>query len=75
MMQKLWGDNFFDAKGKVWRSEPYSKDGSALPRAFVQFIMDPINKISKACMDNDREKMAKMMKTMKVELTSEENDL
>ena len=37
--------------------------------------MDPINKISKACMDNDREKMNSMMKTMKVELNSEENDL
>lgn len=43
-------------------------------RAFVQFIIDPINKISKACMANDRETMTKMMKTMGVELTSEELD-
>ena len=74
LMAKLWGDNFFDAKNKVWRSESYDKDNKPLTRAFVQFIMDPINKISKACMANDREMMAKMMKTMNVELTSEELD-
>lgn len=75
LMNKLWGDNFFDAKGKVWRSEAYTKDGKPLTRAFVKFIMQPINQISKACMNNDRELMNKMMKTMNVELTSEENDL
>lgn len=37
--------------------------------------MDPIQKISKATMANDRELMAKMMKTMNIELTSEEHDL
>lgn len=35
MMKKLWGDNFFDAKNKVWRSEDYNKDGKKLKRAFV----------------------------------------
>lgn len=43
MMKKLWGDNFFDAKGKKWRSEAVTKKGKVLKRAFVQFIMDPIN--------------------------------
>ena len=52
MMNKLWGDNFFDPKNKKWRSENYDKDGKPLKRAFVQFIMDPINKLAKACMDN-----------------------
>ena len=48
MMKKLWGDNYFDAKNKVWRTEESDKDGNPLKRAFVMFIMDPIVKISKA---------------------------
>lgn len=55
MMKKLWGDNFYDAKNKVWRSENYDKKGKPLKRAFVQFIMDPINKLAKACMDHEEE--------------------
>lgn len=35
MMGKLWGDNFFDAKGKKWRSEANTEDGKPLKRAFV----------------------------------------
>lgn len=74
MMDKLWGDNFFDAKNKLWRSESYDKDGKPLTRAFVQFIMDPINKLSRACMANDNALIDKMIVTMKVELTTEERE-
>lgn len=27
MMEKLWGDNYFDAKGKVWKKEGIDKEG------------------------------------------------
>lgn len=74
-MNKLWGDNFFDAKNKVWRSENYDKDGKPLTRAFVQFIMDPINKLAKACMDGNVDTIEKMKKTLKVELDQEEKEL
>ena len=33
MMQKLWGDNYFDAKGKKWVKS--DRDGT-LERAFCQ---------------------------------------
>lgn len=72
MMKKLWGDNFFDAKGKVWRSEAYSKKGKALTRAFVQFIMDPINKLAKACMEMNQPVIDKMLKTLNIQLEKEE---
>lgn len=42
MTKKLWGDNFWDAKNKVWRSENYDKDGLPIQRAFCLFILDPI---------------------------------
>lgn len=35
MMKKLWGDNYFDAKAKKWKSEDQSDDGQTLKRCFV----------------------------------------
>ena len=75
MMNKLWGDNFFDAKTSKWRSENYDKKGKPLKRAFVQFIMDPINKLAKACMDHQEDTIQKMIKTLKVTLDPEEKEL
>jgi elongation factor 2 len=42
MIQKLWGDNYYDPIKKRWNTTGYSEDGSKLDRAFVQFIMKPI---------------------------------
>ena len=75
MMQKLWGDNFFDPKNKKWRSENYDKDGNKIKRAFVLFIMDPIIKLSKACIEMDQTTIDKMLKTTNVELNLDEKEL
>jgi elongation factor 2 len=75
MMKKLWGDNFFDPKNKKWRSEGHDKNGNPIKRAFVLFIMDPILKISKACMEMDQVAIAKMLKTTGVKLEPEEQEL
>lgn len=74
MMKKLWGDNYFDAKNKVWRTEENDKDGNPLKRAFVMFIMDPIVKISKACIEMNNEQVDKLLTTINVVLTSEERE-
>merc|ERR1712127_160568 len=50
LMQKLWGDWFFDAANKKGKK---NDEGGTLPRAFCQFIMDPICKMFDAIM-NDR---------------------
>jgi len=50
LMERFWGDNYFDSSNKVWRFEPVDKDGNPLKRAFVQFIMDPIITIARAAM-------------------------
>lgn len=75
MMKKLWGDNFFDAKNKVWRTEDTDKDGNHLKRAFVMFIMEPVVKISKACVEMNNESIDKLLGTINVKLTSEEREL
>ena len=75
MMKKLWGDNYFDAKNKVWRTEENDKDGNPLKRAFVMFIMDPVVKISRACVEMNNELIDKLLGTINVKLTSEEREL
>merc|ERR1711981_298169 len=56
LMQKLWGENYFDADRKKWQKKPQKKvaDGKTvlkdektkqeivLERSFVQFILNPI---------------------------------
>ncbi len=74
MMKKLWGDNYFDAKNKVWRTEEADKDGNPLKRAFVMFIMEPIVKISRACIEMNNELIDKLLGTINVKLTSEERE-
>ena len=74
-MHRLWGDNFYDPKGKVWRTSNVDKDGGVLPRAYVQFIIDPIIKVAKACLEANTELINKLLETMNVKLTSEEKEL
>ena len=75
MMQKLWGDNFYDAPNKVWRNENYDAKGNTLTRAFTQFIMTPINTLAKAVISGENDVVSKMLSTLKIELDSEEREL
>merc|ERR1712226_1663331 len=75
MQRKLWGDWFFDAKGKKWITEATGTDGTNLKRAFAQFVMDPVIKLARAAMSNDYETIEKMSGTMKIQLTQAEKEL
>jgi len=72
MMEKLWGDWFFDADAKKWKR---SSENGTLKRAFVQFIMDPICKMFDAIMNDRKAKIAKMLQAVGVELKPDEQDL
>jgi elongation factor 2 len=54
MMKKLWGDNYFDAGAKKWRTESNDESGKPLRRAFAQFIMDPICKLCQSVMEGKK---------------------
>lgn len=64
MMKKLWGDNYFDAEAKKWKTEGDSDSGKPLRRAFAQFIMDPVCKLCQAVIDGNVEQYEKMLKTL-----------
>ena len=75
MMVKLWGDNFFDAGAKKWKTDGETEDGKSLRRAFAQFIMDPICKLCQAIIDGNQEQYLKMLKTLDLELTQDDKAL
>ncbi|CAM9129394.1 unnamed protein product [Phaeothamnion confervicola] len=72
MMQKLWGDWYFDQEGKKWKK---NDDGGKLQRAFCQFIMDPICAMFKAIMEEKKQKTERMLKAVGVALKNDEKEL
>ena len=75
MMEKLWGDNYFDQKAKKWKNYKEADDGSELKRAFVSFIMEPVIRLCKATMNGEMEKVDKMLKTLEITLKNDERSL
>jgi len=75
LMTKLWGDSYFNPETKKWTSENQTESGKQLKRAFVQFIMEPIIKLTRSIMDGNEDQMNKMLTTVGVTLTTEEKEL
>jgi elongation factor 2 len=75
MMEKLWGDNYFDPKASVWKNVPQGKDGSTLNRCFVQFVMAPIIKLCNAAMEGNLATVQKMAKNLNIKLKADELEL
>jgi elongation factor 2 len=58
MMEKLWGDNFFDSATRKWYK---AHNGSAsCKRAFVQFVYEPIKTIINAAMNDQKDRLFAM---------------
>jgi elongation factor 2 len=77
MMEKLWGDNFFDGSKNKWTKR--NKTGK-LTRGFVQFILQPIQNLFDNVMEEKKSakgklKWKKMIKTLNVKLAKDEFDL
>jgi len=75
MGERLWGDHFFDAEAKKWKSTETADSGKPLKRAFCQFIMDPINKLVTSIMNDETETYQKIMASIGVVLKGEEKEL
>jgi len=75
MMEKLWGDNFFDQKAKKWKNHNKADDEKELKRAFVSFIMEPVVRLCRATMNGEAEKIDKMLGNLEITLKSAEREL
>jgi elongation factor 2 len=74
MMEKLWGDNYYNAAEKKWTKDEFYGE-KTLERGFCQFIMSPIIKMSRAIMEGNAEQTEKMLKSIGVQVKQEEQDL
>jgi elongation factor 2 len=74
MAERLWGDNFFDAKNKKWIKSETNADGERVKRAFCQFCLDPIYQVFDAALNEKKEKLDKMLASLKITLTQDERD-
>ena len=81
LMQKLWGDNYFDTETKKWSTEDKNKDGKpVLKRGFCSFILEPIMKLMRAIMESNFEQLDKLLTSLEIEIkqdvkTFKEKDL
>jgi elongation factor 2 len=75
LIQKLWGDNYYDASVKQWITTDTGADGKKLKRGFVEYIMDPIIRLVKNIMDNNKETVFKIVAKLGLTLSQEEQQL
>lgn len=75
MMEKLWGDNFFDPATKKWTKK--DTGAASCKRGFVQFVYDPIKTIIDACMNDNKVKLFAMTDKLGItgKLKKEDKDL
>lgn len=74
MLERLWGDNYFNPKTKKWTTKS-EHEGKPLERAFNQFILDPIFKIFAAVNHNKRDEIATLLEKLEIKLENDEKDL
>ncbi|KAE8355294.1 P-loop containing nucleoside triphosphate hydrolase protein [Aspergillus coremiiformis] len=75
MLERLWGDNYFNPKTKKWTKSSTDADGKPLERAFTQFILDPIFKIFDAVNNNKKDQVTTLLEKLEVKLATDEKDL
>ena len=76
MIEKLWGDNFFNAKKNKWQTES-EVEGSTEPlaRGFCAFVLDPIIKLANAVLNGKKDVYEPLIKKINCELKGDELDL
>lgn len=74
LMQKLWGDWYFNATAKKWQKTSSDDSGAPLKRAFCQFVLEPIYRLFNTIMNNQKPKYTKMLNTLNIKLSTEEKD-
>ncbi|CAO2166341.1 unnamed protein product [Urochloa humidicola] len=73
MMERLWGENFFDPATKKWTTK--STGSATCKRGFVQFCYEPIKQIINTCMNDQKDKLWPMLQKLNVTMKSDEKEL
>uniref|UniRef100_A0A0E0L3L9 Tr-type G domain-containing protein n=1 Tax=Oryza punctata TaxID=4537 RepID=A0A0E0L3L9_ORYPU len=72
MIDRLWGENFFDLATKKWTKK--NTGTATCKRGFVQFCYEPIREIMNACM-NSKHKLWPMLEKIHVTVSSAAKEL
>ncbi|ORY75794.1 elongation factor 2 [Protomyces lactucae-debilis] len=75
MMDRLWGDNYFNPKTKKWTKSSTDADGKPLERAFNTFVLDPIFRIFAAVMNFKKDEIPTLLAKLDIKLKADELDL
>ena len=75
MMERLWGDNYFNPKTKKWTKSGTDADGTKLERAFNMFVLDPIFRIFTAVMNFKKDEIPTLLAKLEIQLRGDEKDL
>merc|ERR1711981_894365 len=76
LIKKMWGNNFFDVKSGKWsKKEGTDANGKPLVRGFCKFVLEPIFKMFRLIMDDNKEKYTKLINMVGVTLVGDEKDL
>jgi len=70
LMDKLWGDKFYNAKEKKWK-----KIQSEGVRGFTMFVLDPIYKMFDAVMNFKKDVYEKLLEKLDIKLSVEDKEL
>ncbi|KAK9326045.1 P-loop containing nucleoside triphosphate hydrolase protein [Lipomyces orientalis] len=75
MMERLWGDNYFNPVTKKWTKNGTDAKGKPLERAFNTFILDPIFRIFDAIMNYKKDQIPVLLEKLEISLKGDEKEL
>lgn len=75
LLNRLWGNNYFNPKTKKWTTKDTDADGKTLERSFNMFILDPIFKIFDAVMNFKKDQIGPLLEKLDIQLKSEEREM
>jgi elongation factor 2 len=75
MMDRLWGDSYFNPKTKKWTNKDKDAEGKSLERAFNMFILDPIFRLFSAIMNFKKEEIPTLLDKLEIVLKGDEKEL
>jgi len=75
MMDKFWGEWYFDTGAKKFTKKPVGANGKKLQRAFCQFILGPIAQLFEAVIAEKKDVYNKMLKGLGITIPKDAVDL
>ena len=70
LLNRIWGDHFYDAKTKRW-----GEDSGSGERGFCQFCLEPLWGLAEAVLNGKEEKLARMLRSLKITVNRTQRDL